>query len=202
MPVISKIVPQKRNKAYFSVYVDEQFAFSLSQKDLQYLQLRADTSLSDEELQKLIHTYSLQKAKDYAYRLVAGKTYSENELYAKLVSRFPEKTAHQVLDNLKQYGYIDDAKIIHEYARTKLNLKPMGKLKLKHILRNKKFKKELISPALEKIYAEYDEPEMARKLLRKHFKEKKKDLNKIKNYLLGNGFTYDLIHEIISEIRD
>lgn len=202
MPVITDILSQKKNKKYYSIYVDNIYSFSLSQDDLDFLQLKKNTTLSQDKLQTLIHTYALQKAKNYAYKLVAGKSYSEKEIRDKLIEKFPEKISMELVEDLKNYGYINDEKLIYVYAKNKIELKPMGKMKLKNILYNKKFDESLIQQTLDKVYHHFNEQEMAQQLVEKHFKKiKDKDSikikNKIKNYLLSNGFNYDTINTII-----
>lgn len=201
MPVITQIAPQKRQKDYFSIHVDGEFAFSLAEKDLRFLDLKIGSSLTQEQIEKLISTYSLQKAKDYAYRLVSGKTYSEKELAEKLAKRFPHTITGRLIADLKAYGYLGDERIIHSYAEAKVAQKPMGRLKLKQILWNKKFGEALIEEAVDRIYRNHDELEMARKLFRKHFRDRgKRDsrtLNRMKNYLAGNGFNFTIIKKVI-----
>lgn len=201
MPVITQIAPQKRHANFFSIHVDGAFSFSLAEKDLNYLDLKTGTALTDKELEKLVRTYSLQKAKDYAYRLVARKTYAEKELEEKLLKRFNGKICAELIAGLKEYGYLNDEKTVHAYAEAKVRQRPMGRLKLRQILWNKKFSEPLIDKALEKVYRQHDELDMARKLFRKHFKGKgKRDsrtLNRMKNYLAGNGFDFEIIKKVL-----
>ena len=206
MPLITDIIQQKKNKNYYSIFGDNEYLFSLSSIDLNYLQLKRNDNISEERLNDLVKTFSLQKAKNYAYKLLSRKAYSKKALIEKLKNRFSEKVSNEVINDLKRLDYINDKKLIIEYARNKLQLKPMGPFKLKQELLNKKFDMDLIKNTIDKIFQEYDEYDLARKVFNKRFENIKtckdqKILNKIKNYLLSNGFNINTIIEIIKKIR-
>lgn len=206
MPIISDIVPQKKNKNYYSVFVDNKYLFSLSVSDLNFLHLKVNDTITEERLDNLIHIYSLQKAKDYAYRLISRKAYSEEALKEKLNNKFPENITIKVINDLKELNYINDKVFINDYVRNKIELKPMGPWKLKQDLTNKKFSEALVKEAIQKIFQEYDEFELALKVFNKKFKNINKtndlkELNKIKNYLLSNGFNSNVVIRVINGVR-
>src|SRR5208283_3663733 len=101
MPIISDIVQQKKKKNYYSVFIDNEYSFSLSEADLNFLQLKINDNIPQEKLNSFINLYSIQKAKDYAYSLISRKSYSEKEFYTKLIQKFPEKTVQIVIQDLK-----------------------------------------------------------------------------------------------------
>lgn len=203
MPVITDIVQQQKNKNYYSIFIDQQYSFSLSIADLNYLQLKINSKITREKLDYYLNTYALQQAKDHAYRLLSRKSYSQQEMLEKLITKYNEKICHKVIRDLKALNYLNDKELIYAYAQNKIELKPRGRLKLQQELRQKKFPEDLIIQTLEKIYQQYDEYELALQLFHKRFKSVKdhsdiKTLNKIKNFLLSNGFTFNIINRIIS----
>ncbi|MBU1076798.1 MAG: recombination regulator RecX [Spirochaetes bacterium] len=205
MGIISDIVPQKRNKNYFSVYIDNKYSFSLSSSDLNFLKLKVNDTLTEERVNDLIRIYSLQKAKDYAYKILSRKAYSEKAMFEKLVTKYNEKIAAEVLKGLKELDYINDEKLIYEYAKGKIEFRPMGRWKLKQDLTQKKFDADMIRSAIDKIFNEVDEFELAMKVFNKKFgnikKVDSKMLMKIKNHLLSNGFDSQIVIKIIQELR-
>ena len=173
---------------------------------MNYLRLKINDNIPREKLNEFIKIFSLQKAKDYAYRLLSRKAYSEMALKEKLRSKFPDNISEKVIKNLKKLSYINDKKLIIEYARNKLRIKPMGPFKLRQELFNQKFDMDLIKDTIDNIFQEYDEYELAIKVFNKRFEKIKnykdqKILNKIKNYLLSKGFNINIIIKIIQEKR-
>ena len=72
---------------------------------------------------------------------------------------------------------------------------------------NKKFDMDLIKSTVDKVFQEYDEYELAQKLFNHRFKDIKKCndikmLNKIKNYLLSNGFNFNTVIRLLKEIKE
>ncbi len=207
MPVVTDIVRQKKNKKYYSIFIENNYLFSLSSDDLNFLQIKINDNISKEKLDNYVKLFSLQKARDYAFRLVSRKSYSERAMKEKLDGKFPEKITNEVIKDLKRLNYIDDRKLILEYAKNKLRLKPMGPFKLKQNLYNKKFEMGLIDSAVGEAFQEYDEYDLALKVFDKRYKGKKIKIDfklkkKIKDYLFSNGFSSDVVMKVIREIGE
>jgi len=207
MPIITNIIQNKKNKKFFSVYIDNNFKFSLTSADLNYLALKVGEEISEEKLKYLESEYLLQKAREYVYNLISKKTYTERALIEKLKSKnFSENIINQITNELKNYKYLNDEEFIYEYARAKIEEKPMGKYRLKQELFNKKFDENLIKECIEKIYKEFNEEELAQKALNSKFKNLKENFNeklvqKIYNFLLSRGFSYEIINNIVSRLK-
>lgn len=208
MPVITDIVQHKKNKKYYSIYLDGKFRFSLSENDLIFLDLKKGQLLPQEKVDYLIQEYGLQKARNYVYSLISKKNYSENLMREKLKNKnYSDEIIEKIIDELKEYDYINDEKFIYEYAQNKIESKPMGRYRLKAELFNKKFDEPLIKECIEKIYQEYNERELAEKAIKLHFKKLPLEIDekfvvKLKNFLLSRGFSFEIINEVISEIKN
>lgn len=203
MPIITDIVRQKKNKGYYSIFVDGNYLFSISTSDLNFLNLKINDDITKKRLDELIRIYSLQKAKDYAYNLLSRKSYSRIEMKDKLLNRFPQKVTDQVIKDLISLEYINDEKIIKEYAINKIQIRPMGPWKLRQDLIQRKFDLNLVEKTIQELFQQYDEFELAEKVFEKKYKNLAscndiKFLNKIKNYLLSNGFNMHVVLELIN----
>ncbi len=206
MPIISDIIPQK-NKKFYSIFIDGEFKFSLSESDLKYLNLNVNDTISNEKLNFFIDTYVKQRAFDYAYKLLSKKMVSETFLYDKLKDKnFPLSIIEEVINKLKEINYINDEKFIEEYAYEKVNYKKIGPFRLYAELKNKKFKEKLIKKTIDKIFSKVDEVKIAKESLNKKFKNIDKEidiktLKKIESFLRSRGFTSETIYQIIKEIQ-
>ncbi len=206
MPVITDIVQHKKNKKFFSVFIDGEYKFSLSEPDLKFLNLKINDKISEDKLNFLIDTYVTQKAFDAAYKLLSRKAVSENFLIEKLKQKdIDESVISTVVSRLKDMGYINDERLIREYAFDKVQYKLIGPRKLYYELMNKKFKPELISKTVSEVFNEIDETDIARQAFEYRFKNLSevkdiKIIKKIESYLLSRGFSHNVVFDLVKNI--
>jgi len=133
-----------------------------------------------------------------AYRLLSRRPQSEKELRTKLQQYGYKKKIEDLLDNinyvveqLKKEEYIDDKKFADWYVSQRQDFRPRSKRRLTVELTQKGISDEIIEIALEG----YNEELVLKKLI-----EKKKEgysTEELINYLLGQGFPYDLIKTVL-----
>jgi len=134
-------------------------------------------------------TYSLEqenKAKLEAFKLLSRRDYSEKEIVQKLLKKgFEKSTIENVVNYLKEEGYIDDKELgerLKEIAIEK------GKS-------NVSLKKKLYSKGICNIELSYSEEiESAKNLLRRKYKGDK-NFKQIVKFLLNRGFPYSIASE-------
>ena len=148
-----------------------------------------------------------RKTFDRAVNLLTYKPRSIAELRERLLEKdwtTPE-IVDSVLDKLKEYNYINDETFANNFAAAKLRQKPIGKRVLKQKLALKKLDKETVDEALEKAFAETPEAEIIERAITKRLRLKGKpttreDAKKFYDYLLRQGFSYDLVSNKMREI--
>ena len=133
-----------------------------------------------------------------AYRLLSRRPQSEKEVRTKLHQYGYKKKIEDLLDNinyvveqLKKEEYIDDKKFADWYVSQRQDFRPRSKRRLTVELTQKGISDEIIEIALEG----YNEELVLKKLI-----EKKKEgysTEELINYLLGQGFPYDLIKTVL-----
>src|SRR3989344_6077674 len=133
-----------------------------------------------------------------AYRLLSRRPQSEKELRTKLQQYGYKKKIEDLLDNinyvveqLKKEEYIDDKKFADWYVSQRQDFRPRSKRRLTVELTQKGISDEIIEIALEG----YNEELVLKKLI-----EKKKEgysTEELINYLLKQGFPYDLIKTVL-----
>jgi len=133
-----------------------------------------------------------------AYLLLSRRPQSEKELRTKLQQYGYKKKIEDLLDNinyvveqLKKEEYIDDKKFADWYVSQRQDFRPRSKRRLTVELTQKGISDEIIEIALEG----YNEELVLKKLI-----EKKKEgysTEELINYLLGQGFPYDLIKTVL-----
>ncbi len=201
---VTDIVKNKHNDKY-SVFVDGDFAFSLSMGDIAFFKLAEGSEISEKTYNYIKNEIVLIKAKNRAASFLGSSKKTEKAVFDKLVeSGYDEEICEKVIDELKKYGYINDMDYALSYIEDRLKLNPKGRYALKMELRQKGVKDSIIEKALDK--AEIDESIYIKQLiLKKRFdienmddKEKKK----LYDFLLRRGFSYGIIKDTIKNFDD
>ena len=162
-----------------------------------------------DEKDRIIKDYAKSKARtmNRAVRLLAAKPRSVTELRERLLEK--EWTngviVDEVLEKLKEYNYLDDVQFAKSFAASKLRQKPLGKRRLKQTLSQKKLDKETVEQAIEKVYENTPEDEIIEIAIKKRLRlkgkpETREDSKKFYDYLMRQGFSYDLISSKMREI--
>ncbi len=144
-----------------------------------------------------------------AVRLLAAKPRSIEELRQRLMEKnwTNEEIVETVLKKLEEYNYLDDEKFANDLAASKLRQKPVGRRRLRQSLSNKKLDKETIDEAIENVFEKMPEEEILEKAIVKRLRikgkpETREDTKKFYDYLMRQGFSYDIIRKKMREIAD
>ena len=149
-----------------------------------------------------------RKTFDRAVNLLAYKPRSVKELRERLLEKTwtNEEIVEAVLEKLKEYNYLNDEQFARDFAASKLRGKPMGKRVLKQKMALKKLDKETVDEAVENAYEETPESEIIKQAVAKRLRlkgkpETREDSKKFYDYLLRQGFSYDLVSAKMREIN-
>jgi regulatory protein len=148
-----------------------------------------------------------QKTFDRAVNLLAYKPRSVTELRTRLMEK--EWTNSQIVEEiivkLEGYGYLNDKQYAENFAASQLRGKPIGKRVLQQKLTMKKLDKETVAAAIEATFEETPEAEVIERAVAKRLRlkgkpETREDSKKFYDYLLRQGFSYDLVSKTMREI--
>lgn len=204
---ITKIEKQKKNKNRHSIFIDNVYAFSLDSEFLLQINLSVGQTLSGNEISEYLNINEQKRCKIKAFSLLARRDHSEKELKDKLSRyNFPEAVIKSVLSYLKSKKLLNDKKFFEMFAKNRLNQRPVGKRKLVSDLKQRGISEFILETTLEKVYIEFDEIEIARKLAEKKIKTLNgqpeiKKRKKLGDFLYRRGFDWDITQQILSEIE-
>jgi regulatory protein len=148
-----------------------------------------------------------ERTMNRAVKLLAAKPRSVGELRERLLEK--SWTNRQIIDSviekLSEYRYLDDMQFAHDLAVSKLRQKPQGKRRLKQSLSQKKLDKETVDQAITAAFEELPEKDLIDRSIEKRLRlkgrpETREDMKKFYDYLLRQGFGYDLIITKMQEI--
>jgi regulatory protein len=144
---------------------------------------------------------------DRAIRLLTFKWRSIAELRERLLEKnwTNEEIVDYVIAKLEEYGYLNDEQFAKDFAASKIRQKPQGKRILRQKLALKKVPKETAETALEKVFEETPEANLVERAIKKRLRlkgkpETREDTKKFYDFLLRQGFSYDLVSSKMREI--
>lgn len=150
---------------------------------------------------------SRQKTFDRAVNLLTYKPRSIEELRTRLLEKewTNAEIVDSVIEKLKEYNYLNDVQFAEDFAASQIRQKAVGKRILKQKLTQKKLDKETVEAALEKALEETPEEEIIERAIAKRLRlkgkpETREDAKKFYDYLLRQGFSYDLVSNKMREI--
>jgi regulatory protein len=202
---ITKIEKQKNSQKRYSIYMDGEFKFGLAEQDLLYFKFKEGTDITLERYNYIMEYILYTKAKDKAYRYLGYKARTEKELTDKLIEQqYPQEIITRIIEQFKDYGYINDQSYVVSHINNRVKYKPMAKKMLKYELIQKGVARDIIDDTVENF--NINELNMAIELLQKKVKAKtqmdEKEIKRAYNYLLRRGFDYDTVNKAFKKVLD
>jgi len=197
---ITALKLQARNKSRVNVYLDGEYAFSLT--DLVAAPLRVGQVLTDEDIAELQRQDAFRRAYERALDYLSYRARSQAEIERYLADKgVDQETIEAVIARLTEVGLLDDADFARMWVENRENLAPRSRRMLRHELRQKGVAPEVIAEALEDLdetksayraamarvnrYARLDRPTFDRRL---------------GGFLLRRGFSYEVVREVLNRV--
>lgn len=201
---ITKVEIQKNNPNRFSIFIDDEFAFGVTDELKYKYHLSKGLELDQDTINEILELERLNKAVNYTVKLLSYRQRSEKEIRDKLIEK--EYMDHQIeyaINYCKDRNYINDYEFASAFTRDKINLNKYGPIKIKYDLLNKGVSEEIVNSVLdENLDNEYNQAlEVAKKQVQRYKKDDKyKKYRKLGGYLNRRGFTYDTINSVLNEV--
>jgi regulatory protein len=200
---ITAIKQQLKRADRYSVFVDDAYAFSLSESGLLESQLASGQELDEAQLALLKKSAGLDKAYGNALRFVAMRPRSEWEVASYLARKQIDAPAGaQIVARLKAAGLLDDAAFARMWVENRRLLRQTSARRLKLELAQKHVPEEIVVQVLQA------EPGDERALLAAVITKKRRqsryqnDPLKLMQYLARQGFGYDDIKRALAGPAD
>lgn len=188
---ITGIRQQVKRHDRYSIYIEENYAFSLSATALLEQKLKIGDEISSTQLENLKQLSSLDKLYNQALRYATLRPRSawEIDFYLKR-KKVDEKTTKKIINKLTALGLINDSTFAKAWVENLRLLKPVSRRRLVQELKQKRISNEIITDTLSN--DDTDELQILRELIaKKRGQTKYKDELKLIQYLLRQGFNYD-----------
>lgn len=200
---ITDIKPQKYKKRV-NIYVDDKFAFGLSEDLLFKYSLHIGDTIDDEFIQDILLAEELTKTINFCLKLLTFRQRSKEELVRSLRRKgFEEFYIEKAIDYCKENNYINDTEFTRSFIQDKVNLNKYGSDRIKYELLNKGVSKDIIERELD--IDEELEYNQAINLATKKLKSYEgQDYNtiyrKLGGFLQRKGYSYDIVSRVLRNI--
>lgn len=205
MNIITKIEVGKRNKERVNIYIDEEYAFSISAELIYKENIKVKDKIDVDSLKKLADEDNYIKCKNTALKTIERTYKSEKELAQKLALKgYDDHIINRTINFMKEYNLLNDNNYATMYVKDKS--RNIGKKKIKYSLLQKGIDEEIIESELEKINNDKVKAIVYEMALKKYkvFSKRENDnyklTQKLYRFLMGKGYDYDLIKDVVKSI--
>jgi regulatory protein len=199
---ITAIKQQVKRQGRYSIFVDDKYAFSLSEIALLDQKIIIGLEISQAELTAFKDASKFDKAYNLVLAYVARRTRSEWELRDYFRRKeIDEEAGEQILTRLKGYGYVNDLSFARSWVENRRLLKPVSKRRLLLELRQKHVSVEIARQVLAE--DETTDRDTLRQLVeRKRKQSRYQDDQKLMQYLVRQGYSYDDVKSALKPSED
>lgn len=197
---ITALKAQKRKKDRVNIYLDGEYAFSLSRITSAWLSIGQELSgekiaeLKSQDTREVAYTKTLQR--------LNHRDYSKAEIRRRLERNgTPVDVTDDVLKRLDRAGLVDDEKFAQNWVENRTEFRPRGRRALAYELRSKGVHQEIIEKALDQIDDDHLAYEAAAKQAVKYrqlplavFRQK------MFAFLARRGFSYETSAPVVDNI--
>lgn len=199
--VITALQLQKRNTERVNVFLDGDYAFSLSV--IEAAKLHKGQVLSEDEITRLTDADAVKKAVDSAARFLAYRPRSLAEVRRNLAQKgIPEAVIEAAIDRLSALGYLDDEAFARFWVENRNNFKPRGPRALRYELRQKGVANTIIDRVLDEMLnvevAAYQAAET--RIRRLQGSTHQEFRQKVAAFLQRRGFNFETTRAVIENL--
>lgn len=195
---ITKITQQQKRTDRYSIFVDNIYAFSLSEVALLEAKLASGQELSKEQLKQFKDLSADDKVYNQALRYAAMRPRSIWEMRFYLERKNVSPTLIDViLNKLINIQLLDDLAFARSFVADRRLLRPASRRKIIMDLKKKRVAEEIILEAVGNA-TEDEQSALLAVIERKRRQTKYQDDQKLMQYLARQGFNYDDIKSALA----
>lgn len=199
---ITQIENQKKDTTRYSIYINGDFAFGVSEQALKRHNLVEGMVFSEQEYESFLKVLQLEKAKFKALDYISRRNRTKEQVKDKLVSlEYEEGIIEQVIQFLEKYHYIDDERFAERYIEQQMQVGHKSFRKTCYDLYQKGI---CVSKSLDKTLETIERENILYYLNKYKYSHEinPKEKDKIIKRLLSRGFGYNFISKEIGNLDE
>lgn len=195
---VTKIEAQVKQKGRYSIYIDDKFAFGISELGLINSGLRIGQEFSAAEVENLKDTAKTDKIYHRTLDLIARRPRSIWEIQDYLKRKEIEPlVAQEIIQRLTEKNLVNDYDFAKKWVENRRLLKNISKRKLALELRAKRVSSDAIDTALAEDETD-DYTVLVQEVSKKRKQTRYQDDQKLMQYLARQGYGYEDIKRSLS----
>lgn len=190
-----------RRRRLYLLRLDDGRELAVDRQTFDESPYRVDGAITEEELERLLHTSQYNRARERALYLLGLRDYACGELEQKLHTEAPPEIAGAVVARLREVGLLDDERYAHRMAHHLSEYKRYPRRRIVQELCHRGVNPEIARQAAEALDGEDFEQALA--LLQKKYYNKLNDPDsrrRVTAALVRRGFTYTAIRRAMEEL--
>ncbi|WIV13841.1 RecX family transcriptional regulator [Proteiniborus sp. MB09-C3] len=207
MHIITKIEQQKKNIHRYSVFLNEEYSFSISEDTLVKLRLKKSMEIDKDRLDYILEQEEIDSCKAYGLKLLSYKARNEYEIKDKMLKKgYNENHIEEAIKYLREQNYIDDEEYAKNYIQDRVKIKKLGYNRIKGELFQKRIDGEIIEDTLNELIDMEDEYKRALELAEKKVNTTYRNddtqavYRKLGGFLQRKGYSMDIIIKVLNKI--
>lgn len=199
---ITGIKQQEKLKGRYSIFVDEKYAFSLSDTALLDAKLVVGQELTEQELKEYKELSADDKLYGLVLRYISIRPRSRWEIESYLQRKHsPAPLVEKILNKLSDLGYVNDEAFARSWVDNRRLLKPISKRRLQLELQQKRISGDVIQQVMAEDETD-DQAVLKELIVRKRKQTKYRDMQKLIAFLSRQGFNYSDIKDALQQIEE
>jgi regulatory protein len=194
---ITSIKQQVKRRERYSIFVDDKYAFSLSENALLDQKITIGLEITKSELDSFKEASKLDKAYNLVLAYVARRARSEWELRDYFRRKeIDEEAGELILARLRDFGYVNDLNFARSWVDNRRLLKPVSRRRLMLELRQKHVADDIARQVLEEDETT-DRDTLKQLVERKRKQTRYQDDQKLMQYLVRQGYSYTDVKAVL-----
>lgn len=204
MPIVTAITRQVKNGAFYSISIDGEFRFSVSDLVLSDSQLEIGLELDEQQITYFQAAGQSSKAYNQALNYLSTRARSTMEIKKYLLGRdYSEQVTSLTIDRLIGAGLLNDQDFAKQWLASRANNQPKSRRMLEQELQQKGIDSQIIQDVLSEEHCLYgDKLAIINLIQKKHLLQRYPEQNKLISYLQRQGFSYADIKQATSELAN
>ncbi len=200
MATITDITIQKRRKDRVNLFLDGEYAFSLSMINAAWLKIGQE--LSAEKIKALQQEEAYERGKEIALRLITNRPRSIKEIRDRMREKDVEESARdRVITRFEELELLDDVAFARYWIDQRARFNPRGIPMLRQELRQKGVDQQIIQDLLNELDNSSAAMKAAEKKVRSLSRYGEEDFRKkLSGFLQRRGFYYEDIRPVVDEL--
>lgn len=198
---ISRIQQQVKQSNRYSIYIDDKFAFGMSEDSLLASGIYVGLELTTNERKTLEEGAAQDKIYGAALRYIALRPRSTYELRLYLKRKKAEEPAiEQIIERLARIDLLNDEKFAELWVANRRLLKAVSKRRLRQELQVKQIRSDIIDRVLQEEDEDVDRQALLQLIEKKRSRYPSEE--KLMQYLARQGFPYDDIKSALTTLPE